>query len=34
MLSPYLNFHRPCYFPTESIDAKGRIRKRYVVNDN
>jgi transposase InsO family protein len=28
-LSPYLNFHRPCFFPTEEIDAKGRVRKRY-----
>jgi hypothetical protein len=29
VLSPYLNFHRPCFFPTEAIDAKGRLRKRY-----
>jgi len=29
VLSPYLNFHRPCFFPTEEIDAKGRVRKRY-----
>jgi transposase InsO family protein len=29
VLSPYLNFHRPCFFPTEEIDAKGRLRKRY-----
>lgn len=29
VLSPYLNFHRPCFFPTEQADAKGRIRKRY-----
>ena len=29
VLSPYLNFHRPCFFPTEGIDAKGRLRKRY-----
>jgi len=29
VLSPYLNFHRPCFFPTEQIDAKGRLRKRY-----
>nr|VFK48873.1 MAG: hypothetical protein BECKTC1821E_GA0114239_11403 [Candidatus Kentron sp. TC] len=28
-LSPYLDFHRPCFFPIEVIDAKGRIRKRY-----
>ena len=29
VLSPYLNFHRPCFFPMEEIDAKGRLRKRY-----
>lgn len=29
VLSPYLNFHRPCFFPTEEVDDKGRIRKRY-----
>jgi len=32
-LSPYLNYHRPCYFPTEVVDAKGRIRKRYRQQD-
>jgi hypothetical protein len=29
VLSPYLNFHRPCFFPEEAIDGKGRITKRY-----
>ena len=29
VLSPYLNFHRPCFFPTEEVDARGRIQKRY-----
>lgn len=33
VLSPYLNFHRPCFFPTEALDAKGRIRKRYRYED-
>ena len=28
-LSPFLNYHRPCQFPTEAIDPKGRVRKRY-----
>ena len=28
-LSPFLNHYRPCLFPTEVIDAKGRTRKRY-----
>jgi len=29
-LSPYLNFHRPCHFPTEYSDDKGRLRKHYL----
>ena len=29
LLSPYLNFHRPCFFPAEVVDDKGRVRKRY-----
>ncbi len=33
MLSPYLNFHRPCHFPTEYTDEKGRVRKRYRYQD-
>ena len=28
-LNPYLNFHRPCYFAVDEIDAKGKIRKTY-----
>jgi len=28
-LWPYLNYHRPCFFPTTETDAKGRQRKRY-----
>ena len=28
-LSPFLNYHRPCLFPAEEIDDKGRVRKRY-----
>ncbi len=28
-LNPYLNFHRPCLFAEERIDAKGKIRKCY-----
>ena len=28
-LSPFLNYHRPCLFPTEELDAKGRVRMRY-----
>jgi hypothetical protein len=33
LLSPYLNFHRPCFFPSEQIDAKGRLRKCYRYED-
>jgi hypothetical protein len=29
VLSPYLNFHRPCLFPEEVVDAKGKRKKRY-----
>jgi hypothetical protein len=28
-LNPYINFHRPCFFPVEEIDGKGRIKRRY-----
>jgi len=28
-LNPYVNFHRPCYFARDEIDAKGKICKRY-----
>lgn len=32
-LNPYLNFHRPCLFPTEVQDAKGKINKHYRQQD-
>jgi transposase InsO family protein len=28
-LVPYVNYHRPCFFPEIVTDAKGRQRKRY-----
>ena len=28
-LNPYINYHRPCFFPEIIIDAKGKQRKRY-----
>ena len=31
-LNPYINFHRPCFFPVEEIDRKGRIKKKYPYN--
>lgn len=29
----YLNFHRPCAFPTEVMDRKGKIKKKYRYQD-
>jgi transposase InsO family protein len=28
-LNPYVNFHRPCFFPETFTDKKGKQRKRY-----
>jgi hypothetical protein len=32
VLSPYLNYHRPCLFATEHVDTKGKIRKTYPAH--
>jgi transposase InsO family protein len=32
-VNPYLNFHRPCMFAEEQVDAKGKIVKRYRQKD-
>jgi transposase InsO family protein len=32
-LNPYVNFHRPCFFATERVDAQGKIRKRYPLEE-
>lgn len=32
VLNPYLNFHRPCYFAVDTVDAKGKIKKTYPHN--
>ena len=32
-LMPYLNFHRPCFFPRTEIDAKGKAVRRYRYAD-
>ena len=29
----YINFHRPCYFPSIVVDNKGKERKRYRYED-
>jgi len=31
--NPYLNFHRPCGFATVSLDARGKRRRQYKVQD-
>jgi len=28
-LNPYINFHRPCFFPVTAIDQKGKVKKKY-----
>lgn len=28
-LNVYLNFHRPCGFSTDTVDAKGKVKKKY-----
>jgi len=28
-LNPYINYHRPCFFPIVKIDAKGKQKKTY-----
>ena len=32
-LNPYVNYHRPCYFPHTIVDAKGKERKQYHYKD-
>jgi hypothetical protein len=28
-LNPYINFHRPCFFPVATVDHKGKMKKKY-----
>jgi transposase InsO family protein len=28
-LNPYVNFHRPCFFPVSVVDPKGKVKKKY-----
>jgi transposase InsO family protein len=28
-LNPYVNYHRPCLYPTTTVDAKGKQKKKY-----
>ena len=32
-LNPYINYHRPCYFPQESINEKGKLIRSYPYCD-
>jgi transposase InsO family protein len=29
ILNPYINFHRPCFFPVAVIDHKGKVKNTY-----
>ncbi len=31
-LNPYINYHRPCFFPIVIIDTKGKQKKTYPYN--
>ena len=33
VLTPYLNYHRPCLFASEQRDAKGKVRRYYRRQD-
>ena len=32
-LNPYIDFHRPCFFPVSVIDHRGKIRKTYPYKE-
>jgi transposase InsO family protein len=32
-LNPYINFHRPCFFPVSFTDYRGKIRKKYPYHE-
>ncbi len=32
-LNPYINFHRPCFFPVSVIDHKGKVKKTYPYDE-
>ncbi len=32
-LNPYINYHRPCFFPIVKIDAKGKQKKTYPYQE-
>ena len=32
-LNPYINFHRPCFFPVSVIDHRGKMKKTYPYRE-
>jgi len=32
-LNPYINFHRPCFFPVVVMDHKGKAKKKYPYRE-
>jgi len=32
-LNPYVNFHRPCFFPVSVIDHRGKVKKSYPYEE-
>ena len=32
-LNPYINYHRPCFFPMTVVDAKGKHKKTYPYSE-
>ena len=32
-LNPYVNFHRPCFFPVTVIDHRGKVKKTYPYEE-
>lgn len=32
-LNPYINFHRPCFFPVSVIDRRGKVKKMYPYQE-
>ena len=32
-LNPYVNFHRPCFFPVSVIDHRGKVKKTYPYHE-
>jgi transposase InsO family protein/transposase len=33
LFNPYINFHRPCFFPVSVIDHRGKIKKTYPYEE-